>query len=272
MRASWLARDSWFGLDKLDHFVYAVAYWLGIAALTSSPWTRLGLFAAGAIGIELVELVRFRIWVRKGRPQPWPPLCDAFSYRDLVWDAGGALAAIWALGRIAARVALLLALLVGLPAAAAAQKAPKQLFNPFHMGSATLDSTAYGQELQLYLPPFHGFVIVAPAGDTIVILNGVRFDSLPAPVTGPLCTARAGAPVVPAVAVSRLVVGRPDSIWWTQDFPERGQGRLYAHWAELLRSGDTLRLSEVWRRRSECSTHDGTLVVLFALRRGGRGR
>lgn len=271
MSDNWLASDSWFGVDKIDHFVYAMAFWLVLNALTSSLWAQLGLFAAGAIGIELLELARYVVWTGKKRPQPWPLLCDQFSYRDLVWGAAGALAAFWGLARIYARGIGALALAIGLTNVAAAQAPPQRVVHPFHMGSATLDSTAYGQELQLYLPPFNGLVILAPAGDTIVMLNGVAYDSKFAPTTGPMCTVPiGGGPPRHVVTVSRLVIGRPDSIWWAQDFPERGQTRFYEHWAQAIPSGDTLRLQEAWRRRSDCSSHDGTLVVLFELRRGAR--
>lgn len=269
MSANWLASDSWFGVDKIDHFVYAMACWLVLNALTSSLWAQLGLFTAGAVGIELLELARYVVWTRKKQPQPWPLLCDQFSYRDLVWGAAGALTAIWALAKIAGRAIAVLAFMVILANVASAQAPAKKVFHPFHMGSATLDSTAYGQELQLYLPPFHGLVILAPAGDTIVMLNGVLYDSTLAPTSGLMCTAPLGSgPPRFAVLVSRLVIGRPDSVWWSQDFPERGQTRLYPHWAQLTPRGDTVRLEEAWRRRSDCSQHDGTLVVLFELRRG----
>ncbi|HWP38957.1 MAG TPA: hypothetical protein VNL18_15530 [Gemmatimonadales bacterium] len=92
-RPWWLADDPWLGDDKLSHLgwgaflgalllvagVGAVAYWITI-------------LGAG-LGVELVELWRYRRWEQAGRHYPWPLLADLTSYKDLVWNlAGGALA------------------------------------------------------------------------------------------------------------------------------------------------------------------------------------
>lgn len=263
----WIARDAWLGRDKLEHAVWAYAYWCFLTAIVPNPWWRLVWFAAGAIGVELVQLARFITWVRKGRPQPRPAFCDAFSYKDLVADAVGMLAAMGSLAKVIARVTAVitpLALLTVTPRAAAAQadlrKAPA-----FEIAAVMLDSTVYGLDVPIYIRPFHGFVLLGPGGDTVMVINAARYDSLPA-----ASDRRCGVTVHPAVAVSRLAIGRRDSVWWAQDFHERGFARVYAHWTQPLPSGDTLRLTEVWRRRSTCAAHDGTLVVLLTFRRGVR--
>lgn len=101
-RADWLARDGWFGWDKLDHAIGGFAAFVGLAAL--GLWTRpvllLWAFAVVAFAVEAIEVARLATWVEKGRPQPQPVLCDGVSYKDLVADAVGAVAALWALSRL----------------------------------------------------------------------------------------------------------------------------------------------------------------------------
>lgn len=95
-----IADDRFWGWDKLDHFAWSFAYWVLLRAVTSSLLLQLGLFAIGAIGVELVELYRYWRWTRRGSPPPWPVLTDRISWRDLLWNAAGALAGAGALARI----------------------------------------------------------------------------------------------------------------------------------------------------------------------------
>jgi uncharacterized protein YfiM (DUF2279 family) len=104
--AQWVARDAWFGLDKLDHFAWSISYWLVLTGFGAQGWTRFWLFTIGAIGVEVVQLIRFRIWVSKSRPMPYPAFADGISYRDLVYDYAGMVAAMWLLARIAAQAAV----------------------------------------------------------------------------------------------------------------------------------------------------------------------
>lgn len=259
MFANWIARDKWFGFDKLDHFAWSVAFWLFLTVVVSDAWARVGWFATGAIAVEVAQLVRFRAWVRKGRPHPYPAFADGISYKDLIWDAGGAIAAALALARYAARAALITLPLLFVAGLSAQQitvaKAPE-----FRMAPVYFDSVAYGQEFPMYLRPRHGFFVRGPAGDEFVLLNATHYDSLV------VCTP----PSQRAVAIARLVIGNRDSLWWGQNFERRGQARAYMHWQQALPSGDTLRLVEAWRRHSECTDGDGALVLVVSFRRGAR--
>jgi len=83
MRESFWAEDTWTPQDdKLAHF--ALSAW--VSHLAGWPW---GL-AAGVL-IEVIEVVRYRRWVAKGRPEPWPFLTDRPSYKDLAYDFVGVL-------------------------------------------------------------------------------------------------------------------------------------------------------------------------------------
>lgn len=97
---NWIARDTWFGVDKVEHIVWSIAYWTVLTPF-SSGWEHVGSFAAGAVGVELVQLYRFWRWFEKGQPQPRPAMCDPFSWKDLIADAVGALIAVWCLARVA---------------------------------------------------------------------------------------------------------------------------------------------------------------------------
>lgn len=84
------AADSWWGTDKLDHFVGAGLLWGWLAAAQLPLSTRIAWSVTAWVGVEAVEWVRYAQWERRGRPAPWPYLCDLPSYRDLTWDALGA--------------------------------------------------------------------------------------------------------------------------------------------------------------------------------------
>ena len=86
------ARDGWWATDKLEHFTgsFLLFGWLLAAGL--SPAAAAFGFLVAAIGVELVEWWRFARWTARGKPSPWPYLCDEPSYRDLAWDAAGAAA------------------------------------------------------------------------------------------------------------------------------------------------------------------------------------
>jgi len=261
---SWFARDSWFGVDKLDHFAWSLAYWVVLTWWVSDLWSRIAWFAVGAVGLEIVQLVRFRAWVSRGRPHPQPFFTDGFSYKDIAWDVGGAIAAVVALAKIVGRAVIAVALVTLAASSAAAQEYKVKSAPEFDLTGVTFDNTAYGVDVPSYLPPLHGFLIRGPAGDLITLLNAPRFSAQRAP--------RCGAPAEsndrPAVETARLVIGNRDSVWWAQNFPARGEVKRYDAWQKVLASGDTLRLVEVWRRGSECATADGVLIVVFSFRRG----
>lgn len=94
--------DPWLGEDKLLHFACSALWWRVLERLAAAhlpgflaplfaqplPW-----FAAAAIGVELVEVWRYRRWVAKGKPLPWPWLTDKVSVKDLMADALGAVVA-----------------------------------------------------------------------------------------------------------------------------------------------------------------------------------
>jgi hypothetical protein len=83
MPESFWAQDSW-GLkdDQLAHF--ALSAWVSHLA----GWPA-GILAG--VLIEIIELIRYRRWVARGRPEPWPFLCDRPSYKDLTYDFVGVL-------------------------------------------------------------------------------------------------------------------------------------------------------------------------------------
>ena len=93
------ARDSWFTSDKGTHAVYGFAYWI-VLQLVPSFGAQCMLFAAGAVGIEVVQYVRLATWESRGSPQPRPEFSDGFSVRDLVADIAGAGAAFLLLLRL----------------------------------------------------------------------------------------------------------------------------------------------------------------------------
>lgn len=85
--------DPWLGDDKQAHVLGGIAAYLLAVRVWSGVWPWVAVFVAGLV-VELVELIRYRVWERKGRPQPWPTLCDKVSRKDLVADMlGAALAA-----------------------------------------------------------------------------------------------------------------------------------------------------------------------------------
>ena len=85
--------DRWVASDKVEHLLGGMAAYLIAVRVWSGVWPWVAVFAAGVL-VEVVELVRFRAWERKGKPQPWPWLCDRVSRKDLIADLlGAALAA-----------------------------------------------------------------------------------------------------------------------------------------------------------------------------------
>lgn len=87
--------DPWFGEDKVTHFGWAAAVFAHgfVHAGVGRGWLEL---AVSGLLVELVEVIRYQLWLRKGRPQPWPFLTDKVSLKDLLWDALGGLA-MWRL-------------------------------------------------------------------------------------------------------------------------------------------------------------------------------
>lgn len=96
------ADDRWFGEDKLTHFVWCYAGALTLLFLL--PWPgALAIVAIAAVLVEVVQWVRWDIWnneVQRRRAAyfaadvpPEPAFADQPSYRDLAWDAAGALVA-----------------------------------------------------------------------------------------------------------------------------------------------------------------------------------
>lgn len=83
----WLAKDSWFGVDKIHHTAYGALLWAFLSAHMEEVPLMVILFASLAILWEVIELIRYDAW--DGSP-PWPPVTDLFSYKDLVYDALGA--------------------------------------------------------------------------------------------------------------------------------------------------------------------------------------
>lgn len=103
------AADRWFSEDKYTHYGFAGWYWQVLQTWGDvlPPSWRVALFLAGALGIELLELWRYRRWDARGRPGSWPLLADKISPKDLVWNLAGAItaqllifirAAAWVLG------------------------------------------------------------------------------------------------------------------------------------------------------------------------------
>jgi len=89
------ARDDWLGADKLEHGALSFLLWGWLLAAGCALPVALTLFSVAAWGIEALEWRRYVRWERRGRPAPWPYLCDQPSWRDLVWDyAGAALSAL----------------------------------------------------------------------------------------------------------------------------------------------------------------------------------
>lgn len=91
------APDEWLAPDKLEHYLFfgLVAGW--VAALCMARGVPLALAVlAGAvfstllgITVEILEAQRFAAWEARGKPRPWPYLCDLPSYRDLAWNSAG---------------------------------------------------------------------------------------------------------------------------------------------------------------------------------------
>jgi uncharacterized protein YfiM (DUF2279 family) len=80
-----VARDSWFGVDKIKHFfISAFIESVSFSALQAAGANRRTAMA-GAIGVTAGVGIAREIHDRRTR--------KAFSYRDLTWDAAGAAAA-----------------------------------------------------------------------------------------------------------------------------------------------------------------------------------
>lgn len=77
--------DRWGGEDKVGHFfgAYSVRCRTG-----SIGWT-----IAAILAIELIEVIRWFFWKRKGFPTPWPWLTDKVSIKDIVVGLLGMLGA-----------------------------------------------------------------------------------------------------------------------------------------------------------------------------------
>jgi hypothetical protein len=40
--------------------------------------------------VEVIEDYRYEGWEARGKPQPWPFLCDKVSLKDIIWGLNGA--------------------------------------------------------------------------------------------------------------------------------------------------------------------------------------
>ena len=83
--------DRFLAADKVEHLMggMLVGTWLWLVG-DSLALALLGTFIAGVV-VEVIELLRYRAWVAKSRPQPWPWLTDLISPKDLVVDVVGGL-------------------------------------------------------------------------------------------------------------------------------------------------------------------------------------
>lgn len=81
--------DSWTGEDKLAHLFGAADLWAVMAARFGTWEAWIAVVAVGLL-VEIVEVIRYRAWVAKGRPGLWPFLCDRVSLKDLAVDVLGA--------------------------------------------------------------------------------------------------------------------------------------------------------------------------------------
>lgn len=87
MTITW-AKDKWFGADKVDHGTYCFAGWVFFSSLW--PWWLAAItMVAAAVGVEKIQQMR--------KAAGKTTFADDPSYRDLVWDALGILAAVWVL-------------------------------------------------------------------------------------------------------------------------------------------------------------------------------
>jgi len=80
------ARDCWVGEDKLVHFVFCYAGTLTLRDAGVSVLLTIGVVGLVAIGVELVQ------WTRRYFDKA--TFADLPSYRDLVWNAAGVVAAL----------------------------------------------------------------------------------------------------------------------------------------------------------------------------------
>lgn len=98
----WVARDGWFGWDKLDHGMGGIAALVVLAGLAfwGHPLLLAWAFLLVLAGVEALELARLASWIEKGRPAPRPAMCDGVSYKDMVWGAAGGAVGLAALLRV----------------------------------------------------------------------------------------------------------------------------------------------------------------------------
>lgn len=80
--------DTWTGEDKLAHVGWSMALYAWAAPRMIWP---LGFVLMAGLAIEFLELLRYRRWVDRGMPSPWPFLTDKISAKDLLADLAGAL-------------------------------------------------------------------------------------------------------------------------------------------------------------------------------------
>jgi hypothetical protein len=97
--------DQWLAADKFEHLVGGMLcgalLWIAGASLLAA---LAGVLVVGIL-VEAVELTRYRVWVRKKQPQPWPWLTDKVSPKDLVVDVLGGLLG-WCAAALAGRIGL----------------------------------------------------------------------------------------------------------------------------------------------------------------------
>lgn len=98
------ADDTWFGWDKLDHLAYGACAWLLLTPGTAwgwyGPFFQGVLFVVVAGAVEAIQLYRYLAWeediheyefAHSEGPPARPAQADLPSYKDLAWDAAGAI-------------------------------------------------------------------------------------------------------------------------------------------------------------------------------------
>lgn len=71
--------DDWAGRDKAAHFGVSAALGVATSQVSSDPWTAFALALAPGVAKEVIDSQR---------------ACNRFSWKDLSWDAAGALVGV----------------------------------------------------------------------------------------------------------------------------------------------------------------------------------
>ena len=78
--------DRFWAGDKADHALGGalVGSWAFVVGAPGAYAVGVALIAGAAV--ELFEVWRYERWRAKDSPQPWPWLCDKWSWKDLLVD------------------------------------------------------------------------------------------------------------------------------------------------------------------------------------------